>query len=227
MKKSPLHRPLTLFTIATLAFLAIQVACARQAGSGPATTATAALTPEPADVWFSVLQRTPYPYTTPLPALVRTDIDSTYSKFDASEAEHVPCKRCPDWLPEGGIWRLNLDRGVYRVFHEETGWRSLGSFTVSGDRIWLFNDPNCPEVTGVYTWKLRDGILSFSAIEDECSVGLRAANLTRQPWLTCHAPTSEGAVSDHWPKPPDCRYGLPADRMDTRPVRLTGKGDES
>jgi hypothetical protein len=131
-------------------------------------------------------------------------LDGTYVKVDLSQAEHVHCLRCPDYLPEAGIWRLNLDHGIFRIYYEATGWRSLGSFRTTGDMMQVFNDPNCSDVTGSYKWKMANGKLIFSVIEDECSIGLRAANLTKQPWLSCRPPNREAMITDHWDKPPGC-----------------------
>jgi len=162
-------------------------------------------TPAPTDVWSALHQRTPYPYTTPLPPPQRTALDGTYVKTEPYKGEHVHCLRCPDYLAEGGTWLLSLDRSVFRIFHEATGWRSLGSFTVEGDRLWLFNDPVCPDEVGVYTWKLEDRALTFEIVDDECAIRLRELNLTSLPWLSCQPPSVEAGVTDHWPKPPGCR----------------------
>lgn len=171
--------------------------------SSPSPTSQS--TPAPTDAWFALLQRTPFPYTTPLPPPARTVMDGTYAKLDPKQEEHVPCKRCPDYAPEGGIWKLHLDGGVYRIFYENTGWRSVASFTVSGDQFALFNDPYCTDVVGTYAWKLDKGALTFKVIKDECSIRLRAMNLTSQPWLACQPPNTEAAVTDHWLKPPGCQ----------------------
>jgi hypothetical protein len=138
-------------------------------------TETSAPTATPEDRWTTLFQRTPYPYTASLPPPSSSPLDGTYVKDDLSQAEHVHCLRCPDYLPEAGLWKLNLDRGVFRIYHEVTGWRSLGSFTTAGNEMRVFNDPNCPDLTGAYKWQLADGKLVFS-IEDECSIQLRAAN---------------------------------------------------
>ena len=84
---------------------------------------------------------------------------------------------------------LQLDRGVFRVFHESTGWRTLGSFTVTENRIEFFNDPHCYDAVGIYTWKLEASQLTLEAIEDKCDGrvlgggGLRVMNFTSQPWM--------------------------------------------
>jgi len=91
-------------------------------------------------------------------------------------------RRGPPYPPEGGIWILYLEKGIFRVYRGITGWRSPGSFTVSGDRIEFFNDPNCLEVVGTHTWKLEEGKLVLGIVEDECFLGLRAKNFTALPW---------------------------------------------
>jgi len=180
------------------------VTVAGESETPPAATPTPSPSPTPEDRWSSVLQRTPYPYTAPLPPSSSSPLDGTYVKIDLSQAEHVHCLRCPDYLQEAGLWKLNLDRGVFRIYYEVTGWRSLGSFTTAGDEIQVFNDPNCPDLTGAYKWRMADGKLVFSVIEDECSIQLRAANLTKQPWLSCRPPNREAMITDHWAKPPGC-----------------------
>lgn len=119
-------------------------------------------------------------------------------------AEHVPCRRCPDWLNEGGLWKMRFDRGAYRVLHVELGWQSTGSYVVSGERLILFNDPSCVGDIGVYTWQLERGVLAFRAIDDACAIELRRENLTHLPWLGCQPPGVEAAVTDHWQKPEGC-----------------------
>jgi hypothetical protein len=85
---------------------------------------------------------------------------------------------------EGGTWLLHLDKGAYRILSTRSlnGWRSLGSFTVAGDRIELFNDPHCMETVGTYRWKLEAGQLVLEVIEDECAEGWRGITFTNYPW---------------------------------------------
>ena len=151
-----------------------------------------------------MLQKTPFPHTAPLPPDVPTVLDATYAKFDPKKKPPVPCRRCPDYVPEGGIWKLNFNSGVYRIFHDFTGWRSIGSFVVDGNRVRLFNDPTCMEVTGAYIWKLKDGRLILQVIEDDCAIGMRAKNLTMLPWMSCQPPSMEAGYSGHWNAPPGC-----------------------
>jgi hypothetical protein len=158
----------------------------------------------PSEIWSGLLQRMPYPYILPLPLEKSTDIDGTYTKFELKDTPPVPCRRCPDYAPEGGVWKINFNKGVFRILHKVTGWKNIGTFIVSGDQIILANDPTCQEVIGVYTWKLEGGALILKAIEDQCAIGLRARNLTNIPWLSCQPPNVEAAVTDHWPKPAGC-----------------------
>jgi hypothetical protein len=158
----------------------------------------------PTDGWQALFQHTPVPWTTPLPAEEATVLDATYVKINPRLATPFPCKRCPDYALEGGLWKLSLDKGIFRIYYTMNGWRSLGSYTVSEDRIYFFNDPYCNWETGVYQWKLEEGALILTEIDDPCSQGLRAANLIDQPWLSCRPPNVEAAITDHWRKPEGC-----------------------
>ena len=139
----------------------------------------AAVTPTPTDRWFSFMEITPYPWSTPLPPYVATPIDGTYAKLDPDEPQWYHCRRCADFLPAGGNWRLQLDKGIYRIYYEVTEWRSLGSFSINGDTIYFFNDPNCMKDVGIYKWQLTDGALSLELIEDVCAINMRAANFIK------------------------------------------------
>ncbi|MGH2544306.1 MAG: hypothetical protein ACRDIB_16060, partial [Ardenticatenaceae bacterium] len=46
----------------------------------------------------------PYPWGEPLPPLVETPLDGTYSKIDARPGTPVPCARCAEYKPEQGEW---------------------------------------------------------------------------------------------------------------------------
>jgi hypothetical protein len=160
--------------------------------------------PDKAARWTELLQRTPYPYHRPLPPEIRSSLDGTFVKLDPKPFPHVPCRRCPDYVPEGGIWKLQFDRGIMRIFYAETGWRSISSFEVKVDRLMLFNDPHCLDTLGTYLWRLRDGQLILYLVEDACAINMRAKNLTKQPWKSCQPPNAEAAVTGHWPVPPGC-----------------------
>lgn len=154
--------------------------------------------------WSDVLQFTPFAYTTPLPPNVHTPVDGVYALFDPSEPQWWNCRRCPEYRPAGGVWRLQLDRGVMHLIYDVTGFGSVASYTVEGDRIALFNDPQCPYETGEYTWELEEGDLVLREVQDRCAIHLRAVNLTRQAWLSCQPPSARAAASDMWNKPPGC-----------------------
>jgi hypothetical protein len=150
------------------------------------------------------MQRTPFPFRVQLPPPDPTPIDGTYVKYEAKETPPVPCRRCPDYAPEGGIWKLSFSKGVFRIFHAATGWKDLGTYLVSGDQLILANDPVCHEIFGVYRWKREEGKLLLKGIDDSCAIGLRTKNLTKLPWLSCQPPVLESAVAERWSKPPDC-----------------------
>jgi hypothetical protein len=188
-----------------LVFLVGLIAAACQPGArNSSPTVSPASSATPADGWLALLGRTPVPWTTPLPAQKATVLDSTYVKINPRLATPFPCKRCPDYALEGGLWKLQLDKGVFRIYYTVNGWRSLGSYSVSGDMLYLFNDPYCNWDTGSYNWTLDEGVLILTEIDDPCSQGLRAANLIEQPWLSCHPPNLEAMITDHWQKPEGC-----------------------
>lgn len=99
---------------------------------------------------------------------------------------------------------MNLDKGIFRVSHDVMAWGTLGSFIISGDQISFFNDPHCYEDIGIYTWKLEDGELALEVVSDDCAFGLRAENLVDLPWESCQPPSTEAAVTNHWPTPIGC-----------------------
>ena len=144
----------------------------------------------PTNVWSSLLQVTPVSYTTPSPDSNPSPLDGTYAKFDPNWPQWWSCLRCADYRPAGGAWRLQFDLGVMRIYYEVTGWNSLASYTVSRDRLYIFNDPYCRDATGEYQWKLEDGSLTLETVQDSCSFQLRSRNLSGQVWGTCDA--SEG-----------------------------------
>jgi len=172
--------------------------------ASPSFTSTPIHTLAPYEAWLDLLGRPPVAWTTPLPSTERTALDGSYVKMDPDQPEWWICRRCPDYLPAGGLWRLSFDKGAYHVYYPTINWRSLGSYTLEGDRIYFFNDPYCQYVTGLYTWKLEDGRLTFQVVEDTCSFNLRQANLTKQAWLSCHPPNDEAGATGHWMAPEGC-----------------------
>jgi hypothetical protein len=196
------------FVVAVLWITACALSRPAPAPSPTAISTPVAATPQgtadAVDAWLALHLRTPFPYLRSLPAAAPSPLDGVYVKFDPKAATPVPCLRCPDYAPEGGIWKLSLDDGIFRIYHTVTDWKSIASFTVSGDRVELFNDPTCLDDVGVYTWQLAEGELTFSVVEDKCAILLRAQNLTSIPWQSCQPPNREAAVSGHWPALAGC-----------------------
>jgi hypothetical protein len=153
--------------------------------------------------WGELLKRDPYQYTIPLLSKP-TVLDGTYVKKAKKEGEIIPCRRCPDWIPYPGIWKLNLNKGTYRIYHEATGWKSIGTYIVADNRIIFANDPCCIQGVGVYAWKFEERKLIFKVIDDDCAIKLRALNLMEVPWNSCQPPSIEAAITEYWPKPQGC-----------------------
>ena len=183
------------------------VACSPPKQDTPQPTPTVTPEPTPTAIWPAMLQRTPYPFSTPLPPANASPLDGTYVKFDPRPGERAPCRRCPPYPPEGGVWKMSLEKGIFRVYHEGTGWGAVGSFVVSGDQIRFFNDPHCHKDVGIYHWRLEDGTLTLEVVEDDCGYGLREESLVAYPWESCQPPSTEAAITDHWPTPVGC--GMP------------------
>ena len=183
-------------TITLIALLAIAgiglgyvLLSGKQQVSAPANTPNLTLVPAglPTDIWAALSQVTPVSYGTPLPAPEPSPLDGTYAKYDPAPPQWWSCLRCADYRPAGGAWRLQFDRGVMRIYYEVTGWHSLASYTVSGDRLYLFNDPYCKDMTGGYKWSLEDGSLTLETVGDSCAFQLRERNLSAQGWEACTA----------------------------------------
>ncbi len=154
--------------------------------------------------WDELNGRDPYIYTVPRVDKA-TVIDGVYIKKALRESTMVPCRRCPDWLANPGIWRLSFHRGVYRIINTHTQWKSIGTYLISKDRILLANDPACFDTIGVLSFRLNDGELSFDVVDDLCAIRLRGQNLSETPWSSCTPPNEEAGITDHWPKPEGCR----------------------
>ncbi|MCB0174144.1 MAG: hypothetical protein KDJ97_26755 [Anaerolineae bacterium] len=157
----------------------------------------------------------PYPYTTPLPPPTPTILDGLYNKQVNFEGTPTPCRRCAPYRAEGGTWTLKLDSGAFRVSHDGTGFHGIGSFTIVGDKLTVFNDPNCHLETGTYIWEADGRSLVLKTDDDPCAFGLRAKNLGLGVWTKqsgaegslidrCQPPSLEAAISGHWPTPEGC-----------------------
>jgi formylglycine-generating enzyme required for sulfatase activity len=183
--------------------------CALSAPAGPASTSqTSSVTATVTSAWSDLLEKEPFAYATPLPDPVPSPVDGMYAKVDQSWPQWWECRRCADYRPSGGIWKLQFDQGVMRLYYEVTGWRSLGSFTVSGDHLTIFNDPYCPEDAGEYRWKLENGQLKLEVVADSCAFGLRGKNLSHQAWPACLPPAQTAEADDPLPQPPGCEENL-------------------
>ena len=181
------------FVVLVILGLSIASCAARDQGEINPTSVPAPTNPVsdvPTRVWPALLQVTPQPFASPLPPADVTALDGMYAKYDAAPPQWWLCLRCADYRQAGGTWRVQFDRGIMRIYYEVTGWHSLASYTVSEDRLYLFNDPYCKEVSGEYKWKLTDGNLTLEVVDDPCSFQLRGKNLSAQSWEVCPANNS-------------------------------------
>lgn len=160
--------------------------------------------PDSDQTWSSLLKRNPFPYRIPLSLEETSPIDGTYTRTTPLKEAHIPCRRCADWRPEGGTWKIHFSRGVFRIMYLETGWKDMGSYYIAKDRIIFANDPVCHDEIGVYRWIKEGDRLRFEVIDDECAIRLRAANLTWESFIACAPPNREAAISTHWPMPEGC-----------------------
>ena len=128
-------------------------------------------------------EREPYPFVTPVPPRSPTPIDGLYHRNYVQGSDPIPCRRCAPYRLDRGDSTLEMSQGRYYVAHEAANFASRGHYRVEGDRLELFNDPNCPETRGEYTWRLQGGILVLKTIEDPCAFDrLRARYLSAAPW---------------------------------------------
>ncbi len=173
-----MNRPSLIPAVFTLSLVALLALILRQTASWPSA-------PVRDTGWETLLQAYPIAYQHPLPEPVAGPLDGTYAKLDPAWPQWWKCLRCADYRDAGGLWKIQFDRGVMRIYYDVTEWYSLASFTVSGDQLTLFNDPFCPDETGEYTWQLTDGTLHLTPRGDTCAFELRQTTLTEQPWQAC------------------------------------------
>ena len=147
----------------------------------------------------------PYPFSEPAPPEEATPIDGRYTRkvtVELAGGRPVYCQRCAPWRLDAGRAELRLEKGrLYNTFKpivtevncsSETlareckkppGFSVSAHYRVDGDRIHLFNDPNCIGMTGTYEWRVQGSILTFRLVDDECPfVRLRAKYLTAAAW---------------------------------------------
>jgi len=147
----------------------------------PVTTFTGT----PTSIWNALQESTPVAFMTPLPDSAETSIDGIYTKIDNDWPQWWRCLRCGDYRMAGGIWKIQFANGVMRIFYDVTGWRSIASYTVNDNHLYVFNDPYCPDMVGEYTWSLKDDGLSLVTVNDPCAFELREKNLSKQTWTPC------------------------------------------
>jgi hypothetical protein len=147
----------------------------------------------------------PYAYTKPTPAAAPTEIDGTYMLIltlddlgGAGNALPFPCRRCLPYGRDPGVLTLIFFDGAYFVDHQMSGFHATGHYEVDGDRLTLFNDPNCSVVRGTYTWQLDGASLSLKAVDDPCAFqGERATDLASDVWT--RIPVCKREVQHLWP----------------------------
>jgi hypothetical protein len=147
----------------------------------------------------------PYPYLEPTPAPVATEIDGTYMLIltleelgGANHALPFPCRRCLPYARDPGVITLIFFEGAYFVEHQMSGFHATGHYSVDGNRLTLFNDPNCSRVRGTYTWRLDGASLRLRAVDDPCAFeGERATDLASDVWT--RIPICRREVQHLWP----------------------------
>jgi len=147
----------------------------------------------------------PYPYFQPTPEPVPTEIDGTYMLIltlkdlgGANNALPFPCRRCLPYARDPGVLTLIFFDGAYFVDHQMSGFHGIGSYEVEGNRLTLFNDPNCSRIRGTYTWQLDGASLSLKAVDDSCAYqGERAIDLATDVWT--RIPVCRREVQHLWP----------------------------
>ncbi|MGH2637335.1 MAG: hypothetical protein ACRDHU_14480 [Actinomycetota bacterium] len=147
----------------------------------------------------------PYPFMSPTPPPTASALDGTYLRTmtlrDVGGARvGLPfrCLRCPPFRIDAGVSTLIFTRGAYYLHHQLSGFRTMGSFVVEGDRVTLFNDANCPQTPGVYAVDATPHGLRFRVIEDDCPFsGERALDLMVRPWTRVSACVRR--IQNLWP----------------------------
>ena len=147
----------------------------------------------------------PYPFMSPTPPPDPSVLDGTYLRTltlrDVGGARiGLPyrCLRCPPFRIDAGVSTLIFTRGAYYLHHQLSGFRTMGSFVIEGDRVTLFNDANCPQTPGIYAFELTAHGLRFRVVEDECPFsGERSFDLLVRPWTRVSACVRR--IANLWP----------------------------
>ncbi|HET6712850.1 MAG TPA: hypothetical protein VFI59_03980 [Actinomycetota bacterium] len=135
------------------------------------------------------LEMEPYDYRN-APPREATPVDGFYMRIFTIEEMGGPelgmpyhCLRCVPYSVDAGVQTLLLHQGRFYLEHQLNEFRALGHYVVDGDRIAFFNDVNCSQTRGEYTWNLEHRRLSFEVIDDPCPfVDERSHDLTLEPW---------------------------------------------
>jgi hypothetical protein len=149
----------------------------------------------------------PYPYTTPTPPDERTPIDGTYLRIltldDVDGLLPFRCLRCPPFFPNAGVSTIAMSKGNYWINHQLSDFRSLGMYTIDGDRITFFNDPWCPQDHGTYRWAIHKDELTFEPVSGTCGYEqARTKDLTTGQWI--HIKPCVYRIVHLWPGPVAC-----------------------
>jgi hypothetical protein len=201
------------YAVAAVSLLVAAVVIVSNLGT-PVASPSASASPRPREDAKTLVAETlddlpanlkPYPYATPTPAPVPTEIDGTYMLIltledlgGANDALPFPCRRCLAYARDPGVLTLIFFQGAYFVDHQMSGFHATGSFEVDGNRLMLFNDPNCSRVTGTYRWRMDGRSLRLEAIDDPCAFeGERATDLASGAWTKI--PICRREVQHLWP----------------------------
>ncbi len=147
----------------------------------------------------------PYPFMSPTPPPDPSVLDGTYLRTltlrDVGGARiGLPyrCLRCPPFRIDAGVSTLIFTRGAYYLHHQLSGFRTMGSFVIHGDRVTLFNDANCPQTPGIYAFEVTAHGLRFRVVEDDCPFsGERGFDLMVRPWTRVSACVRR--IANLWP----------------------------
>ncbi len=213
MKDRRSSRDLAPYAVAAASLLVAVVVVVSNLGT-PSASSPASASPEPsasptilvADSLEDVpITMRPYPFTEPAPSPVPTEIDGTYMLILTLEdlggpnaALPFPCRRCLPYARDPGVTTLIFFQGAYFVDHQMSGFHATGHFEVDGNRLALFNDPNCSRERGTYTWEMDGTSLRLDAVDDTCAFqGERATDLATDVWTKI--PVCKREVNHLWP----------------------------
>lgn len=173
------------FALVLLAGLLGACASPQPVAAFPADTPTAATAEATRDTWRELVDRQPLdPDGNPMELTEPSPIDGTYGRLSDIPPQWWRCLRCADYRPAGGLWRLQLDRGVMRIYYALNDWRSIAAYRIEGSRLFLYDDLYCDE-EGEYTWSIDSGTLTLNVVNDPCAFELRGKNLSEGSWELC------------------------------------------